>query len=99
MRASAKPVLVVTRAFAEPQHIVFAYDGSPAAKRALERLAHSPLFARLPVTIVMAESEGAIKRALLDEAEAEFASDHHVTTPLTRRWGHGHMLACAASLM
>ena len=80
VRASAKPVLVVTRAFVEPQQIVFAYDGSPAAKRALERLAHSPLFAGLPVTIVMAESEGAAKRTLLDEAEAEFAADHQVTT-------------------
>ena len=80
VRASAKPVLVVTRAFVEPQHVVFAYDASPAAKRALERLAHSPLFAGLPVTIVMAESEGAAKRAMLDEAEAEFASDHQVTT-------------------
>jgi nucleotide-binding universal stress UspA family protein len=80
VRASAKPVLVVTRAFVEPQQIVFAYDASPAAKRALERLAHSPLFAGLPVTIVMAESEGAAKRTSLDEAEAEFASDHQVTT-------------------
>jgi nucleotide-binding universal stress UspA family protein len=71
---------VVTRAFVEPQQIVFAYDASPAAKRALERLAHSPLFAGLPVTIVMAESEGVAKRTLLDEAEAEFASDHQVTT-------------------
>jgi nucleotide-binding universal stress UspA family protein len=82
VRASAKPVLVVTRAFVEPQHIVFAYDASPAARRALERLAHSPLFAGLPVTIVMAESEGAAKRGLLDEAEAEFASDHQVSTLL-----------------
>lgn len=80
VRASAKPVLVVTRAFVEPQHVVFAYDASPAAKRALERLAHSPLFAGLPVTIVMAESEGPAKRALLDEAEAGFASDHQVAT-------------------
>lgn len=82
VRASAKPVLVVTRAFVEPQHVVFAYDASPASRRALERLAHSPLFAGLAVTIVMAEAEGAAKRALLDEAEAQFASDHEVTTLL-----------------
>lgn len=80
VRASAKPVLVVTRAFTEPQHVVFAYDASPAARRALERLAHSPLFAGLPVTIVMAEAQGAAKRAALDEAEDEFVSDHEVTT-------------------
>ncbi len=44
------------------EHVVFAYDASPAAERALERLANSPLFDGLPVTIVMAEAEGDAKR-------------------------------------
>lgn len=82
VRASAKPVMVANRAFVEPLHIVFAYDTSPAAKRALERLAHSPLFAGLPVTIVMAEASGEAKRALLAEAEAVFAADHQVNVQL-----------------
>jgi len=82
VRASARPVLVAGRAFAAPQHVVFAYDASPAASRALDRLAHSPLFAGLPVTIVMAEAAGEAKRALLAEAEAAFAADHHVTALL-----------------
>lgn len=82
VRASVKPVLVANRAYTEPQHVVFAYDASLAAKRALERLAHSPLFAGLPVTIVMAEAEGTAKTAQLTEAEAEFAGHHQVTSLL-----------------
>lgn len=80
VRASIKPVMIVSRTFAEPDHVVFAYDASPAAKRALERLANSPLFAGLPVTIVMAEASGEAKVAALKDAEAVFAPDHPVTT-------------------
>ncbi|WP_236672261.1 universal stress protein [Croceicoccus sp. YJ47] len=79
VRASAKPVLVASREFSEPKHIVFAYDASPAAERALEQLANSPLFEGLPVTIVMAEAEGDTKREQLKKAETAFASDHPVT--------------------
>lgn len=84
VRASTRPVLVASREFAEPEHIVFAYDASPAAERALERLANSPLFDGLPVTIVMAEAEGETKRAQLARAEAVFASDHRVTSVMER---------------
>lgn len=84
VRASAKPVLVASREFAEPRHVVFAYDASPAAERALERLANSPLFTGLPVTIVMAEAEGETKRAQLAKAETAFASDHPVTAIMER---------------
>lgn len=80
IRSSVKPVLIVSRNYVEPDHVVFAYDASPAAKRALQRLANSPLFGGLPVTIVMAEASGDAKRAALAEAEAAFAPDHPVTT-------------------
>lgn len=80
IRSSVKPVLIVSRNYVEPDHVVFAYDASPAAKRALQRLANSPLFGDLPVTIVMAEASGDAKRAALAEAEAAFAPDHPVTT-------------------
>jgi nucleotide-binding universal stress UspA family protein len=85
VRSSIKPVMIVSRAYTAPEHVVFAYDASPAAKRALERLANSPLFNGLPVTIVMAEAEGAAKRAALAEAEAAFAPDHPVTSVMTTR--------------
>lgn len=84
VRASEKPVLVASRQYAEPEHVVFAYDASPAAKRALERLANSPLFGGLPVTIVMAEAEGDAKRAQLAKAEAAFAAVYPVTAIMER---------------
>lgn len=78
VRSSIKPVLIVSRSYSQPEHVVFAYDASPAAKRALERLANSPLFDGLPVTIVMAEASGAAKQAALAEAEAMFTPGHSV---------------------
>ena len=84
VRASAKPVLVASRTFTEPSNVVFAYDASPAAERALERLANSPLFAGLPVTIVMAEAEGPQRKAQLDRAVGAFAADHPVSTVFER---------------
>lgn len=80
VRASIKPVMIVSRAYSQPEHVVFAYDASPAAKRALERLANSPLFDGLPVTIVMAEASGSSKQAALAEAEAMFAPGHSVNS-------------------
>ncbi|WP_296717003.1 universal stress protein [Erythrobacter sp.] len=80
VRSSIKPVMIVSRAYSQPEHVVFAYDASPAAKRALERLANSPLFDGLPVTIVMAEASGETKRAALAEAEAVFAPGHPVSS-------------------
>ena len=84
VRASTRPVMIVSRAFVAPEHVVFAYDASPAAKRALERLANSPLFDGLPITIVMAEAEGETKRAQLTKAEAVFASGHPMTAIMER---------------
>lgn len=84
VRASARPVLVASREYNEPRHVVFAYDASPAAERALEGLANSPLFDGLPVTIVMAEAEGEAKRAQLAKAGAAFAPDHPVSTVMDR---------------
>ena len=84
VRASEKPVLVASREYTEPKHVVFAYDASPAAERALERLANSPLFDGLPVTIVMAEADSEAQREKLAKAEAAFASDHPVTVVMER---------------
>lgn len=78
MRASEKPVLVASRNFAEPRRVVLAFDASPAANRALERLANSMLFAGLPVTIVMAEAQGSEKRAQLNRAVGQLGPGRQV---------------------
>lgn len=84
VRASAKPVLVCSRVAEEPRNVVFAYDASPAADRALERLVNSPLFTRLPVHIVMADSDSEGHRRALDEAASQLQAGHETTTTLEK---------------
>lgn len=82
VRASTKPVLVASREYVEPQHIVFAYDASPAADRALERLVESTLFTGLPVHIVMADTDNEARRRALNSAAAGLGEARVVTTTL-----------------
>lgn len=84
VRASTKPVLVASREYTEPRSIVFAYDASPAAERALARLIESPLFAGMPVTIVMADSDSEAHRRALSDAATRLGSERAVTTALER---------------
>ncbi|MCL6250590.1 universal stress protein [Altererythrobacter sp. KTW20L] len=84
VRASTRPVLVASRSYVEPQALVFAYDASPAAERALVRLVESPLFNGLPVTIVMADTENEAHRRALDDAAARLGVEREVTTTLER---------------
>lgn len=83
VRASAKPILIASRAIEPPRVAVLAYDGSPAAGRALDRCAHSPLFKGLPVHIVTAGADDARHRDMLDAAQAELAG-REITATLTR---------------
>ena len=84
VRASSKPVLIASATAEEPRSVVFAYDGSPAAERALERLVNSPLFEDLPVHIVMADTDNESHRRALTRAAAALAGSRSVTTTLQR---------------
>lgn len=72
-RASTRPVLVASREVAAPQTVVVAYDGSAAAQKAVVFVASSPLFAGLPVHIVMAGADNATRRSRLDAALASLS--------------------------
>lgn len=82
VRASKKPVLIASREYSEPTHIVFAYDASPAADRALRRLMESTLFTDLPVHIVMADSDNEAHRRALNNAAALLTDGRSVETTL-----------------
>ena len=84
VRASNKPVLIASPVAEEPRTIVFAYDASPAAGRALERLVNSPLFTGLPVHIVMADSDNEEHRRALGDAAEQLRADHDVTCTLQK---------------
>lgn len=80
VRASSRPILIASRAVEPPRVAVLACDGSPAAGRALERCANSPLFRDLPVHIVVAGPDDARHRGLLDAATRQLAGRDVVTT-------------------
>ncbi|MEG6509954.1 universal stress protein [Methyloligella sp. 2.7D] len=68
VRASVKPVLIACRKVKAPESVVLAYDGSAAAKAALDAVAKSPLFTGLPVHVVVAGPDDAKHQSRLDEA-------------------------------
>lgn len=80
VRASAKPILIASREVAPPKVAVLAYDGSHAANRALERCTNSPLFAGMPVHVVVAGGEDARHQALVDQARSTLAGREVATT-------------------
>ena len=83
VRASSRPILVASRAIVTPQVVVLAYDGSPAADRALERCANSPLFLGMPVHVVMAGPDDQRHRTLIDKAVAQLGEAHEIRATLS----------------
>lgn len=82
VRGSTKPVFVAPREHTEPTNIVFAYDASPAAKRALGRLIASDLFTDMPINLVMADTDNEAHRRSLSDAATRLGPDRNVTVTL-----------------
>lgn len=82
VRASSKPILIASRAVEAPRSVVLAWDGSPAARRALERCANSPLFAGVPVHVVTAGADDSRHRELVEEAARQLGPERDVLTTL-----------------
>ncbi len=57
IRALHKPILVVNGGFSEPKHVMLAFDDSPAARKALEMVAWSPLFKQAKCDLVTVTSD------------------------------------------
>lgn len=68
VRSLHKPILVVNRAFRAPRSIMLAYDGSEAARKALDMVATSPLFKEIDCHLVYV-GDGA-ESVLAEGAEA-----------------------------
>ncbi|ODA66479.1 Universal stress protein [Methyloligella halotolerans] len=68
VRGSNKPVLIASRHVQTPKSVVLAYDGSPAARRALHYVAGSRLFEGLGAYIVVAGPNTQKSFGFLEEA-------------------------------
>jgi nucleotide-binding universal stress UspA family protein len=71
IRGVSTSVLVATTdAFAAPQRVIVAFDGSPGARSALARLAQHRLVAGLPVRVAMVAPDSPRARQQLDSARS-----------------------------
>lgn len=73
VRASALPVLVASRAFKPIETVVIAFDGSPSARRAVERVGVRPAFEGLRHQVLMVGPDDAEHRRQLDWAQDALA--------------------------
>jgi nucleotide-binding universal stress UspA family protein len=74
IRGIASSVLVVTaEEFTAPRRVVVAFDGSPAARKALTGLARHPLLSGLPVLVAMVALDTPLARRQLQEAASTLA--------------------------
>lgn len=70
VRASHKPVFVASRAFRPISNVLVAYDGGASAMKAVDHIAHSPLFQGLTVHVVTVGSAAPDVTKGLAEAKA-----------------------------
>ncbi|TJZ92832.1 universal stress protein [Paracoccus gahaiensis] len=74
VRASKVPVFVASRAFAPVTKVLVAFDGSASAVRAVQRMAKSPVFHGLQVTLLFAGTVTPALRGRLDDAVLTLAA-------------------------
>ena len=71
VRASSRPVLVAARGFNPINKFMIAFDGGTSGMKAVDHVAHSPLFAGLSCRLLMVGAESAENRKALDGAHAK----------------------------
>ena len=77
LRRVHKPILLSPDTFVKPQSAMLAYDGSGTAKRGIELLSKSPLFAGMPIHIVMVGADSDTNREQLSWAEKSLSEGGH----------------------
>ncbi|GER02238.1 universal stress protein UspA [Iodidimonas gelatinilytica] len=83
IRASARPVLVASRAFKPIKRALIAYDGSPSAEKAISHAIEKPLLKGLSVHLLMVGANTDAHRSSLHAAQEKLkAAEVNVTASL-----------------
>ncbi|MEH6565051.1 MAG: universal stress protein [Halopseudomonas sp.] len=83
IRTLHNPILVTTGEFSAPRNLMLAYDNSPSTRKGLDMLAQSPLFAGLPIHLLMVGSDSSENLAALQEGQQKLQqAGFSVTTAL-----------------
>ncbi len=93
IRSSKVPVFVASRAFKPIQKVLVAYDGSASAKVAIDRMATSPVFSDLELTVLCVGQDEAKSQATAEEAVAKLQRADVTATPRTATGEPGEVLS------
>ncbi|MFN3524910.1 MAG: universal stress protein [Paracoccus sp. (in: a-proteobacteria)] len=74
VRASKVPVFVASRAFRPIERVLLAFDGSASSRMAVQRMAKSPVFQGLDITLLYVGEDKPSIRARLDDAMLELTA-------------------------
>jgi nucleotide-binding universal stress UspA family protein len=69
-RASKRPVLAASRAFKPIQRVLFAYDGGPSIRKAMEFVAQGTMMRGLEAQILSIGADDSARREMLERAKA-----------------------------
>ena len=72
IRSIHTPVFIVKGEFSTPKKLMFAYNGSPTSKKALEHIKSAAISQQLEIHIVSVKSNEDDAQALIDEAKVSF---------------------------
>ncbi|MGJ7457614.1 universal stress protein [Halomonas sp. RA08-2] len=78
VRTLHRPILMVPESFKTPETVMLAFDGSKTTRKGVEMLAKSPLFAGIPVHVVIVGAETGDNRSQLDWALKTLREAGHV---------------------
>lgn len=80
VRSAKTPVFVCSRAFQPIKTCLIAFDGGPAALKAVDHISRSPTFADLSLHLISASSNQASAQAGLEKAKATLSAAGHNAT-------------------
>ena len=73
IRATETPVFIAQKDFSDPKKVLFAYNGSPTAKRALAMITQDTIYKEpLEIHIVSVNNDSKLAQQLVTEAQAAF---------------------------
>ncbi len=95
VRAIHRPILIVNDEFNTPKTIMLAYDGSPAAEKAVDMVANSPLYKGLTCHLVCVNNNIANAKGLLKQANDTLKKTSDLTLITASLSGKADQELCA----
>ena len=95
IRSLHRPILIVNDSFSQPENIMLAYDGSPAADKAVDMVASSPLYNRLTCHLVCVNKNEETAAKLLEQATKRLESADDIKVISVKLKGKADLELCA----